>query len=167
MSSVISFPIERARKAGEGIPAIVAVRGCEIRQFLRPAAIPERASEPLALPLRAERRRRVPEWKPVPPLPDEQKLMPMARARGLTPAQTCEEISILLRISDQKLAVQMLIALIGASNTHTPLPHGWPRVMYAIRGRISLHVGVGRTDTAPLLAGIRQLLAEETDTAWA
>lgn len=167
MSSVISFPIERARKAGESIPAIVAIRGCEIRQFLRPEAVPAPVREPLALPLRTERRRRMPEWKPLPPVPDEQKLTPMARTRGLTPAQTCEEIGILLRISDQKLAVQMLIALIGASNTHTPLPHGWPRVMYAIRGRISLHVGVGRTDSAHLLEGIRQLLAEETDTALA
>lgn len=177
MGHIVSFPIDRARKPGEDIPAIIAIRGCEIRDFARPrigaAPEPDYERAPLSLdmsgflPDRLRRPRRRPTPKIAPALPEAEKQEPLARLRGLTAVQARDEIAILLEISDSDLAVAMLVSLIGASNTHKPLPHGWPKVMYAIRGRVSLHVACGRNDNERLLTAIRQLLAEETSTAWA
>ncbi|MEM8569686.1 MAG: hypothetical protein AAGG56_02155 [Pseudomonadota bacterium] len=167
MSIVVSFPAERARKPGEDAPAIVAVRGCEIHQFtlyLTPRP-PQRRLDPET----RARRGRKPEPRAVPTgaVPDDEKLQPLVRVRELSARDARDEINILLAISDTDLAVSMLVALIGASSTHRPLPHGWPKVMYAIRGRISLHVALGRDDSARLMDGVRMLLDQESDTAWA
>jgi hypothetical protein len=163
MSVVVNFPGERARRPGEDIPAIVAVLGSEIRAFVRPRPVP--APEPLAAPAQpAVPHRPFARRRPVAPLSEDQKQEPLARSRGLSAQQTCDEINILLKISDRDLAFQMLVALLGASTTHKPLPYGWPKVMYAIRGRVSLHFACGRTDSDRLLVAIRQLLAEEWRT---
>jgi hypothetical protein len=183
MNVIVSFPVERARQPGEGVPGIVAVRGCEIREFpARRAAVPPApARVPAPAPARAPIRepmfsldilpRRLRRTRPasrlLPALPDDDKQEPLARLRGLSAQDSRDEIGILLQISDTDLAVTMLVALLGASNTHKPLPYGWPRVMYAIRGRLSLYVACGRTDSDRLIQSIRELLAEEADTAWA
>lgn len=177
MSEVVSFPVERARKPGAEIPAIVTVRGCEIHEFGTHLAV--RTLEPLRqlsdtpafsgfteTPPRPKRRIRP--LRPLSPvLPDEQKAEPLARRRGLSAEETRHEIERLANHHDMDEAVGALVALLGASNTHKPLPYGWPKMMYAIRGRLSLYVACNRTDSDRLIETIRRILREEETTAWA
>lgn len=181
MDVVVSFPVERTRRPGEDVPAIVAVRGCEIHTLgehlaaRRTPLTQEPVAEPASSldfpgfsenPPRPRRRMRsLPPLSPV--LPDEQKAEPLARVNNLTAEETRLEIARLIEGHDHGHIIETLVQLIGASNTHKPLPYGWPKMMYAIRGRLSLFVACNRTDTDQLIDAIRRILSEEGTTAWA